>query len=410
MAARKIHNPADLSLIKAQAQQPTPVDAPREPELPPFPEIAWRGVFDDYRRAMDGSTEASDVAHFAALWAATAAALGRRIHMYSGDVVYPNAFLAFFGASGDKKTTAQRRLVSCDLLNGQPVQIVENIGSTEGLADSLRMCDGAYLLLWEEFAAFLSQARWTGSTLLEFITETFDCPAHWSRAYRTKPVSLNSPTPTILTATTAEWFWKYAKAEDFFGGFGNRFLFLSGRKKNPIADPREPDPTLLGSVKEQILQLGNIQNWHMEWTPAAEKEWKRFYIQFENRERSGLVGEATRRIHVYVRKLAMSYSAFEAKREIDVEPLRAAIAVGRYAAECASQLIELQAAQRKPQGELEAKFIKWVTAHPGARVRAMQQALQRYCGDSETFNRIKVSLERSDQIEIQERRVYLSTP
>ena len=35
-----------------------------------FPDIAWRGIFAEYRAAMDGTTEASDVAHFATLWAA----------------------------------------------------------------------------------------------------------------------------------------------------------------------------------------------------------------------------------------------------------------------------------------------------------------------------------------------------
>jgi hypothetical protein len=264
--------------------------------------------------------------------------------------------------------------------------------------------------LWEEFAAFLSHARWSGSTLLEFITETFDCPAVWSRDYRKKPIVLMRPTPTILTATTPEWFWKYAKAEDFFGGFGNRFLFLSGLKKKPIPDPVQPDSELLEAVKERLQQLVQIEAWQMEWTPRAEKEWKKFYVEFEGRDRRGLLGASVKRIHVYVRKLAMLYGALENVREIDVDPLRAAIEVGLYAAVCAEHLIESQAVQSKPLGELEAKFLKWVGAHEGERVRSMQQALQRYCGDSETFNKVKANLERADRIETRERRVYLSTP
>lgn len=37
-----------------------------EDSLPDFPESAWRGAFADYREAMAGTTEASDVAHFGA--------------------------------------------------------------------------------------------------------------------------------------------------------------------------------------------------------------------------------------------------------------------------------------------------------------------------------------------------------
>ena len=39
-----------------------------EPPGPNFPEIAWRGLFADYRRAMVDTTEASDVAHFGTFW------------------------------------------------------------------------------------------------------------------------------------------------------------------------------------------------------------------------------------------------------------------------------------------------------------------------------------------------------
>jgi hypothetical protein len=49
--------------------------------LPDFPEIVWRGAFADYRDAMAGTTEASDVAHFATLWAAAAVTMGRRVSM-----------------------------------------------------------------------------------------------------------------------------------------------------------------------------------------------------------------------------------------------------------------------------------------------------------------------------------------
>src|SRR5229473_6910856 len=41
----------------------------------PFPRAAWRGVFADYRAAMERATEASDVFHFASLWARGAVAL-----------------------------------------------------------------------------------------------------------------------------------------------------------------------------------------------------------------------------------------------------------------------------------------------------------------------------------------------
>jgi hypothetical protein len=93
---------------------------------PPFPEIAWRGIFDEYREAMSGTTEASDVAHFAALWTAAAANLGRRVSIFAGDEIFPNVYILFYGPTGDKKTTAKRRIFRHNLL-APTVQILRNL-------------------------------------------------------------------------------------------------------------------------------------------------------------------------------------------------------------------------------------------------------------------------------------------
>src|SRR5437773_9114103 len=102
-------------------------------EAVPFPERAWRGIFADYRTAMNGTTEASDVAHFATLWTAVAASLGRKVYCFSGDRVYPNVYICIFGSTGDKKTTAMRRLQYEKLLSAVPkLHQLGSVGSTEG--------------------------------------------------------------------------------------------------------------------------------------------------------------------------------------------------------------------------------------------------------------------------------------
>lgn len=401
---------SDPGAVAAVMANPEPEESTRGTAV--FPEIAWRGVFADYRDAMDGTTEACEAAHFVTFWACVAVALGRKISMYSGDVVYPNAYLALYGPSGDKKTTAERRIFSCDLLEDyrDDIKIVKNVGSTEGLTDVIaESSTGVHLFFWEEFSSLLSRARWSGSTLLEFVTETFDCPATWGIKYRKNSVDLSNPTPTILTASTPEWFWKYAKAEDFFGGFGNRFLFLTGQKKPAIANPEAPDGAALAHIKKSLAGLKDIESGRVIWSPGAERKWKHIYCDLEDRERSGLLGAATKRAHVYVRKLAMAYAALERTLpEIQVDQLIAAAAVVRWSIDCTEQLIDMQVSQNKPLGELEAKFTRWVANHEGERVRTLQQRMWKYCGDSETFNRVLKNLQQADLVEIRERRVFSS--
>ncbi len=379
--------------------------------LPDFPESAWRGAFASYREAMIGTTEASDVAHFTAFWAAAAVTLGRRVSMYSGERIFANVYLSVFGPTGDKKTTAQRRILNCGLLPPS-LQVIRNLGSTEGLADALKREDGGEvvaLFFWEELTALFARGRWTGSTILEFFTETFDCPPEWGMKYRNDPISLRAPTPTILAGTTCEWFWKNARSDDFYGGLGNRFLYLTGPKKKPVPNPSEPDGAVLKQVHTALAMLSELHPVEVRFDTVARRLWEQFYESWEQRERTGLYAAAVKRIHVYIRKLAMTYAALEGTLpEIGIEQLKAAIAVGVYAAECAKALVDAQTATLRPEGELEQKFMKWIAEHDGERRRRMQQTLSKLTGGCETFNRVLLNLSKADQIEIRGNRVYVA--
>jgi hypothetical protein len=392
------------------------ITTPREPDIiaPPatlaFPENAWRGAFDTYRKAQRGSTEASDVVHFSVLWTAAPLHMGRRVSMSYGDILYPNTYICFSGPSGDKKTTAQRRIQRL-LPQGVPVFTV---GSVEGLSDELSQHQkehgiATYLFRWEELASFLCPAKMKGSPLLPFLTEVFDCPAEFSRKYRHNKIDVKEPTPSVHTCTTPDWFWRYATPDDFFGGAMNRFLFLSGPKKAAISKPTPPDQELLNEVVEALRALDQIQILRLDLTPEAEKLWDQFYRDFYSREREGLLVEAPQRIHVYVLKLSMVYAALEGSHDIDVPQLKAAIAVGEYAAECTRRLLEERHVSRKV--DLDARFLEYVTKHEGKSLRDLQQELWRYA-NAETFSRVLKGLLQADRIEIRmelgRKRVYLA--
>jgi hypothetical protein len=355
---------------------------------------------------MQGTTECSDVVHFLVLWAAVAVVLGRRIWMDVGDIIYPNVYLAFFGPSGDRKTTGQRRIWRCRLLESEPnIPIIQSGGSTEGIADRLIAApEGRYLFAWEEFATFLATARWGGATLLEFLTETFDCPDEWSRIFRKNPVTLTTPTPTVLTMTTAEWFWRHAKPEDFYGGFGNRFLFFCGTKKPPIAAPTKINGAIIHDIKGKLSYSPNkTYNTGARWTLDASRLWDKFYCKFELRERNGLLSVALKRAHVYITKLSIIYAYLDGTYpEVLPEQLQAAIAVITYAIKSTELLLDMRATQNEDFRELEHRILSWLTKHDGEPLRILHQRLCKHRGDSETFNRVVKSLVASDQIEIQE--------
>jgi hypothetical protein len=330
--------------------------------------------------------------------------------MFSGDIIYPNVYLAFWGTTGDKKTTAQRAAFRLGL--PEEIKIIQNVGSTEGLCEALQ--DGAsdpsvYLFYWEEMSSLLSRARWSGSTLLDFLTTTYDCPSEWGLKYRKNPISLINPTPSILTGTTPEWFWKNAREEDFYGGFGNRFLFLTGTKKAPMPDPRKPDHQAIMAVRQRVHSLSLLPTTEACWHPDAKKLFSRFYIDWDSRTRDGLLDIATKRTHAYIRKLAMTYAAIEATLPtITTAQLAASIAVAVYASDCAERLLDLRQCKASDDLALEQKIVKWVQKNPGSRVRYLQQAMSKYA-KAETFNKTLHALAQAEQIRVEsgkERRVF----
>jgi len=390
---------------KASPQPAAPL--PVEPPFPDFPEIAWRGPFAEYRDAMDGTTEASDVVHFMTCWTDAAVAMGRNTFMYTGSVLYPNVYLAAFGDSNDKKTTAQRRVY--DVNPG--IKIFRNVGSTEGLADALMsVTNGVYLFLWEEFASFLRMAKWSGSTLKEFLTETFDCPDVWERTYRKNPIHLVSPTPSVLVATTPEWFWLHAQTEDFFGGFGNRFMFFHGAPKEPIPDPPRPPGKFLNAFRTRLQEISSKPGREVQWNKEAKERWADFYTDSNKHAPKGLLGSATRRIHIYVRKLVMTYARLEdTVPKINLGQLEAAIAVVKYSTACTAKLLEMQSPPGHSNRDLEQRCLAWLEKNSGEKLRVMQQRMCRYTGDSEQFHRVIRSLLQVDRILIdQDRRIHLN--
>lgn len=396
----------EAAAILRAGKPDTPAPAPPEDTPPPtFPAGAWRGLFNVYRRAMEGSTEASDVAHFATFWTAVAVILGRKVRMFSGIDIYPNVYLCFYGPSNDKKTTAQRRIMSHKLLpDNHGVAILSNAGSVQGMADIIATSDpGVSLMLPEELSVLYTEGHSEHSTLLEFFTETFDCPDQWDKPYRQKPVSVDKPTPSIFGCTTPTWFWKHARPDDFAGGFGNRFLYLDGAKKDPIPEPEKPDPHDITEIRNAIAALKNLNDVEVRWNKDARDEWEKFYIRFgkDDATRSPLLMEAVKRCPVYVRKLSMVYAALESTLpEITAPQLRAAIEVIEYAIECAERLIDQKSAGGRLQsyGELETRVLGWVTKHGESKVRDLQQAMSKYC-DAESFNRALRSLELANRIE-----------
>jgi hypothetical protein len=379
---------------------PPQVSEPPVPRstVPKFPEAAWRGIFDDYRKPMDGATEASDAFHFAGLWARCAVALGRRVSFPYGMQLFPNVYAVCFGPTGDRKTTATRRATEL----GSGCKIVHGGGSGEGLADEFSTAKpGEGLLLYaEEFSQILRPGRWDGSTLKPFLTQCFDCPPRYQVKFRKRPIELEQPTPSLLAGTTPDWFWQDFSARDFQSGFGNRILFFTGERKPDVPLPEAPN---LESVSRRVDALATVGPCDAHLDPKARTLWMQFYRAW-NAEENGcdpLLRAAVQRVPAYILKLGILYAVDERTvPEITGEQLAAAILVGRYCEACVAELLSLQHAGTNPRKELERRIIAFVNAQPGNHTtkRSVYRGLARHYKDAEEFDRAFRSLERAGEL------------
>jgi phage/plasmid primase-like uncharacterized protein len=337
-----------------------PVDA-----LGAFPEEAWRGPFKLYRDAMRGTSEAPDTAHFTALWAVAAACLRRRVSFYYAFPHFPNVYLVNFGNTGDSKTSAGRQ--GLRLLPAEGVKLLRGVGSAEALGDWMQQPeDGpkvSHLLFIEELATLLTRGGWEGSTLLSFLTETFDTPEKYEIPFRKNPVLVQEPTPTLIAGTTIEWLWKGLREIDVHGGFGNRIFYVTGPPKPPIPLPAKPNQEALAEVRRHLQRLATLPPIELFFMHDAQALWRDFYLAWKGTSWPELTTAATKRIPTYIVKLSMVYAALEGTSLITADQVAAAIQVGHYGAHCANLLMNRHR-QQGVQSKCEARVLAGLRERP----------------------------------------------
>jgi len=318
--------------------------------IPQLPEDVWQGPFADYRELVADTTEAPDSYHYAVCATVLGATLGRRIWVNYGHPVFPNMYVCMVGTSAlARKGTAWRR--GQDILNRlhfQPeasqeesnLQIIPGIGSAEGLLDALNGKRRVVVLSEEEFSSLLGKARQEGlSNLIPKLTSLFDCHGVETLQTRQKKVTAVEPFVSIITGTTEAWLERYLTQSDIYGGFANRFVYVGGHPKPPMAFPKRVDRT----KEEQLTEgLNDIRLWaeyvrqsSSEGEVVPTEEATRLFEDYyaENYRRSmaeTLQGVLIRRLPLYVWKLALLYAAAGKSERIEAMRLEPAILAAKF--------------------------------------------------------------------------------
>jgi len=401
-----------------------------------FPQEAWRGIFETYRQAQRGTTEAPDQYHFAVLKTVAGIVVGRTAYVWNGRKLFPNFYSVLIGpTTKSRKSTAASRGTSLlsdinevgEVLGADPlVLILRGLSTPAGLLAQLRgqnkeeglsgieydramsisPCEGyRAVIVINEFASLLRQAKKEhGSGLIQLLNDAYDCLPELHNPTRVDPTAAKNTVVAMICLSTREWLENTLDIADVYGGYVCRNLFYEWTQTEPISDPDETDRALLNEVTMKLQRIrqayeerGKCQVKYQFSTEAKPilKDWydERYYREYP----SEMIAAAIQRIDENVRKLALLYAVLENEFDdltIHADQLQAAITVGGYWEQTATRLFGKFGFTKEARNEqriIEALEQKEYT----------KRALQRHFGSSmsaKEFNDAVDALLKSDRI------------
>lgn len=320
-----------------------PVTTPANLELP---NIAWRGLFKDYRDMVASTTEAADAFHYATFLQVFGCTIGRHLSVYHATKLYPNFYNCLVGRSGltRKDTTWARGRAVLDRLHAEsennpspPFKIVRGIRSYEGLLDELAGERKVRLIQLGELLSLLAKAKQDSlGNIIPALNELYDSPNLLNPPVHQKDVKpATEPFLSIMAGTTQDWLQKALTERDIYGGFANRWLYFYGLPKDPMPNPPKVDPDKRNAIVRALNQIRDwataVPNGEITISDEASELFEAYYGEYYRRcQLPGLIPTLIVRIQDFIWKIALLYAADTMSEAISSDHLEAAIAVGKY--------------------------------------------------------------------------------
>ena len=424
--------PPDVETKETEKDPPA-----KKPKGLAFPESAWRGVFEVYRRAVEGINEAPIAYSFAALKTIAGIVMGRTAYLYVGRRLYPNFFSCLVGPTGiSRKSTAADLSIEEILANADPnVIYLAGLATSEGLISKLEVpsatadaeendapklslfmqarvdATSAYegfrvMVSLAEYAALLKKAKKSSSDgLIQTLTAAYDCPIVLENPTRHAPQKAVKPCTSIIALSTQEWMEESLDIADIRGGFANRFCYYLYEQTKPNPHPTEPNTKDIGMVIQHLHQTRTFfQGKHIKFEFDSETykfvdNWySDIWYQAVN-EPQELVRDAIQRLDSNARKLALLYAMLENSeddRQIHIEQFKAAVDVAIYWKETALSIFSTFAPNI--QAKNERRIMDKLAEKPRTR-RQLQQAIGGGSMSAKDFNDALDALYKAQRVE-----------
>ncbi len=339
---------------RANVNMPKPPDFNGGENEPAMLRDAYHGLAGDVVRAIEPHSEGDPVALLVNYLAFFGNVIGNGpYYLVEGDRHRTNIFAVIVG-----KTSKGRKGTSSSRIRQIFRQVDElwaancfhdgGLSSGEGLIWHVRDAttkpngDGAAqetdpgvpdkrLMIQEsEFAQALAVMERQGNTLSRVVRDAWD-RGDLATLTKNAPTRATNALITIVGHITEHEFRERLKRTEMFNGFANRFLIFLVHRSKLLPDGGNLHPEVLRALAQRTgyaVQHARATE-RVTMTEQAKLDWARVYPVL-SAERPGLLGAVLGRGEAQVIRLAMLYALLDLKREIDVQHLRAGLAVWEH--------------------------------------------------------------------------------
>lgn len=325
---------------------------------PPASE-AYHGLTGDVVRVIEPHTEADLVALLLQFLTAFGNMIGRAAHFkVEGDLHYTNLFAVLVGRTsrarkGTSWSRVRRPLMAADLA-WVDSHIQSGLSSGEGLIWEVRdaivkrepikergritshqevevdegVADKRLLVYEAEFAVVLKSIERQGNILSAILRQAWETGTLRTMV-KNSPARASDAHISIIGHITVEELIRYLSTTEAASGFGNRFLWACVKRSKllpegggPVADAEVR--TRLCEAVEFAKTVGELRR-----DEEAAQLWREKYQQL-SMDRPGLSGALSARGEAQVVRLACLYALLDKSKMVQVQHLRAALALWDY--------------------------------------------------------------------------------
>jgi hypothetical protein len=192
------------------------------------------------------------------------------------------------------------------------------------------VADKRLLLIESEFMRVLKMAEREGNTLSITIRQAWET-GDLQILTKNNPAQATAAHISIIGHITRDELLRGLDSTEAANGFANRFLWACARRSKFLPFGGDLHDSDCGRL---VVQMKAVLDWceaphAMEFTDSARAAWERVYPAL-SADRVGLFGATVARASAQVIRLAMLYAVLDRSGQIEVDHLRAALAVWSY--------------------------------------------------------------------------------